>query len=95
MTDSDKEPHGLWEVSLMLRLFPTELKNKNVIVMAKEGQELLVSEVKGIFGDVECEGIVIYLPEPDYTLYRTTCLETRIVETRNIRNHILTERSNF
>ena len=62
MTDSDKEPHGLWEVSLMLRLFPTELKNKNVIVMAKQGQELLVSEVKGIFGDVE--GIVIYLPKP-------------------------------
>ena len=64
MTDSDKEAHGLWEVSLMLRLFPTELKNKNVIVMAKQGQELLVSEVKGIFGDVECEGIVIYLPKP-------------------------------
>ena len=77
MTDSDKKPHGLWEVSLMLRLFPTELKNKNVIlwprptsiieicleyVKAKQGRELLVSEVKGIFGDVE--GIVIYLPKP-------------------------------
>ena len=31
-------------------------------VKAKQGRELLVSEVKGIFGDVE--GIVIYLPKP-------------------------------
>ena len=96
MTDSDKEAHGLWEVSLMLRLFPTEQKN-NVLWSRPTSTTPAISVLstsrpskagscccprwRGSFGTRRVSSSSMFLPEPDYTHYRTTCLETRSVET--------------
>ena len=95
MTDSDKEPHGLWEVSLMLRLFPTEQKN-NVLwsrpTSTTPARSVLSTSRPSKVGSCFCPrwrgslgtrrvSSSMFLPEPDYTHYRTTCLETRSVET--------------
>ena len=106
MTVSDKKPHGLWEVSLMLRLFPTELKNKNVMASAniyhrdlswvRQGQAR--PGAVGVRGEGDlwgCGGYRHLLAQAItewHAHYRMTCLETRSV---NIRNHILSERSKF